>query len=379
MTPDSHVLLRAFADELARCGVTDACTSPGSRSTTVVFALVREPRLRTLSHIDERSAGFFAVGLAKASGRPVVLACTSGTAAANYAPAVHEAREARVPLIVLTADRPPELRDTGAGQTIDQVKLYGSAAKWFFEVGVDRATPETVGWMRRLACRAVWTALDGRPGVVHLNFPLREPLVWDGPLPEDPAPGRPDGAPWVARTEPGTPVTGAALDLPGPGVVVAGQGTRDPQGLVRWAEAAAWPVLADPLSGARTGAGAVAHFDAVLRHAPWADSHRPACVVRVGDLPTSKPLREWLAGLDAAHVAVDPEASWQDPHAAVSLVHPGPLEQLKAEPAAPEWTHAWRAADEVAATAIRETLGDELSEPRVALTLGAATEGTLWV
>ncbi len=123
---DTYLGLRAFADELARCGLLEACTSPGSRSTPLVLSLAREPRIRATSHIDERSGAFFALGLAKTSGRPVALACTSGTAAANYAPAVIEAHEARVPLIVLTADRPPELRDLGAGQTIDQVKLYGS-------------------------------------------------------------------------------------------------------------------------------------------------------------------------------------------------------------------------------------------------------------
>src|SRR5436190_23423296 len=195
---DSHLLLRAFCDELVRCGVTDACTSPGSRSAPLVLALVRERRLRCHSHIDERCAGFFALGLAKASGRPVATASTSGTAAAELAPAVHEAREARVPLIVLTADRPPELRETGAGQTIDQVKLYGAAAKWFFEVGISDAEPDRLRFLRTLACRAYWTALEGRPGPVHLNFPLREPLVPDGPLPAaDPA--RPDGRPWLER------------------------------------------------------------------------------------------------------------------------------------------------------------------------------------
>src|SRR3954462_6330632 len=169
--PDTHLLLRAFSDELARCGVAHACTSPGSRSTPIVLSLVREERLRCWSHIDERSAGFFAIGLAKATGRAVVLTCTSGTAAANLAPAVHEAHEARVPLILLTADRPAELRDTGAGQTIDQVKLYGAATKWFVEVDLGEASAERERWVRRLACRAVWTAEDGRPGPVHLNVP----------------------------------------------------------------------------------------------------------------------------------------------------------------------------------------------------------------
>src|SRR6516165_7730446 len=174
---DTYRLLRAFCDELARCGLQHACTAPGSRCTPIVLSLVREPRIHSWSHLDERCAGFFALGAAKHSGRPAAVTCTSGTAAANLAPAVIEAHEARVPLIVLTADRPPELREVGAGQTIDQIKLYGTAAKWFFEVGVDAATPETLRWIRTLACRAYWSALEDRPGPVHLNFPLREPLV----------------------------------------------------------------------------------------------------------------------------------------------------------------------------------------------------------
>ena len=202
---DTYLLLRAFCDELARCGMTDACTSPGSRNTPIVLSLARTPELRCFSHIDERSAGFFAVGAAKASGRPIAITCTSGSAVANFAPAVIEAHEARVPLIVLTADRPPELRDVGAGQTIDQLKFYGDTGKWFVEVGVHEATPPTLRWIRELACRAYWTALEGRPGPVHLNFPLREPLILSEPLPDD-ASGRPGGGPWVTR-RPASPST----------------------------------------------------------------------------------------------------------------------------------------------------------------------------
>src|SRR3954470_12837816 len=235
---DAYLGLRAFADELARCGLEHACTSPGSRSTPLVLSLAREPRIRSTSHIDERSGAFFALGLAKATGRPAALACTSGTAAANYAPAVHEAREARVPLLVLTADRPPELREVGAGQTIDQVKLYGSAVKWYLEVDDQAATPERMRWLRQLACRAYWSALDGRPGPVHLNFSLREPLVLDEPLPaEEPGGGgRGGGRPWVTRAGRATPPPAATVDaLAGEleqrprALIVAGRAERDPR------------------------------------------------------------------------------------------------------------------------------------------------------
>src|SRR3954453_1563097 len=193
--------LRAFVDELVRCRVAGACTSPGSRSTPIVLSLVRDDRLRCWSHVDERVAGFFGLGLAKATGRPAVLACTSGTAAAHYAPAVIEAREARVPLIVLTADRRPRLREGGAGQTIDQLKLYGDAAKWFFDVGLHEATPERMRWIRTLACRAVWPATAGPAGRRSPIAALRAPLLLPEPLPaEEPGGGgRPRGRPWVDR------------------------------------------------------------------------------------------------------------------------------------------------------------------------------------
>src|SRR3954468_15177381 len=157
--------------------MTHAVTSPGSRNAPLVLTLAADPRLTAVSVIDERSAGFVALGIAKSTGRPVAVTCTSGSAAANLMPAVVEAHEARVPLIVLTADRPPELRDTGAGQAIDQVKLYGSFTKWFVEVGNFPAGRDAAVHFRALACRAWHTAAGGRPGVVHLSFPLREPLA----------------------------------------------------------------------------------------------------------------------------------------------------------------------------------------------------------
>ena len=372
-TIDTYLLLRAFVDELARCGLAGACTSPGSRSTPLVLTLARQPGLPTWSHVDERVAGFFALGVAKQTGRPAAVACTSGTAAAHYLPAVIEAREARVPLIVLTADRPPELREVGAGQTIDQLKLYGSAAKWFFEVGTHAATPERLRWIRQLAFRAYETAVGGRPGPVHLNFPLREPLVLDEPLP--PAAEAP---PRRARRA----APPAAIDLdPGPrAVIVAGRHERDDglgESLAAAATALGTPLLADPLSGARRGPAAIAHYDALLRDRTFAAAQRPDTVVRIGDLPTSKPLRQWLATLDARQVAFDPEGAWQDPAGVVSeVLDADPAAWARAvegggaaSPAGADWLDAWRSADAAAADGIAAALGDGLSEPAVARAL----------
>ena len=371
-----------------RCRVAGACTSPGSRSTPLVLSLVRDGRLPCWSHVDERVAGFFAVGAAKATGRPVAVTCTSGTAAAHYLPAVVEASEARVPLIVLTADRPPELREVGAGQAIDQLKLYGDHVRWFFDVGTHDATPERLRWMRALACRAVASTLGERPGPVHLNFALREPLVLGEPLPagEPGGGGRPDGRPWTTRA-PAASNPGAegeamrrVLDGVRRGVVVAG---RDERGGARartiagFAERAGFALLADPLSGARRGGAAIAHYDALLRDATFAADHAPDLVIRTGDLPTSKPLRQWLASLEGVRqIALDREASWQDPAAVVAEwnpFHPGTAlsSALAPEPLTePGWLDGWRAADAAAADAIAATLRDEaLSEPAVAALL----------
>jgi 2-succinyl-5-enolpyruvyl-6-hydroxy-3-cyclohexene-1-carboxylate synthase len=368
---DTYLLLRAFCDELARCGMKHACTSPGSRCAPIVLSLAREPRIRSWSHIDERSAGFFALGAAKASGRPVAITCTSGTAAANFAPAVIEARWARVPLIVLTADRPPELREVGAGQAIDQLKLYGDAVKWFFEVGSHEATPERLRWMRTLACRAYWTALDGPPGPVHLNFPLREPLVLDQPLPADET-GRGDGQPYVIVEPSHLP---AAAEGPGPHpsgrlAIVAGEGTPDPAGLAAFAARAGIPLLADPLSGARRDSAAVAHYDLLLREPRFTDPSPPQFVFRLGELPTSKSLRAWLAGLDAAQIAFDPDRTWHDPDSVVGMRLRGALPHPEALSVEAGWLDAWQDADLEAARVIDAALGDELSEPMVARELG---------
>ncbi len=375
---DTYLLLRAFCDELARCGMQHACTSPGSRNTPLVLSLVRTNRIRTWSHLDERCAGFFALGAAKRSSRPVAVTCTSGTAAANLVPAVIEARHARVPLIVLTADRPPELREVGAGQTVDQLKLYGDSVKWFFEVGVDTATLESLRWIRTLACRAYWTALHGPPGPVHLNFPLREPLVLNGPLPEDDS-GRDDDRPYVAFDAP--PVSApSGGDHPFGRIVIVAGAERDAgaaRELAGFTARAGIPLLADPLSGSRHGPAAIAHYDLLLRDPRFADAHRPEFVIRTGDLPTSKPLRAWLAGLDAAQIAIDADTVWHDPAAVVGLRVGAPtralLEGMRAGqviPAPPEWLASWRAADDAAGEALTRTLGEELSEPLVASRLG---------
>jgi 2-succinyl-5-enolpyruvyl-6-hydroxy-3-cyclohexene-1-carboxylate synthase len=363
MPLDTHIGLRAFVDELARCGVRHACTSPGSRSTPLVLALVREPRIASTSHIDERSGAFFALGQAKATGRPVALACTSGTAAANYLPAVVEAYEARVPLLVLTADRPPELRDVGAGQTIDQVKLYGRNAKWFLEVDEAPATPERLRWMRQLAARAWSTALEGRPGPVHLNFILREPLVpgEELPPPEDTGPAtyqRPNAA------QPPEALVRELMERPR-AVVVAGGGSDGPE-VADFAERARLPLLADPLSGARRGE-AIAHYDALLRAEDWAAAHRPDLVIRIGDLPTSKPLRQWLAAMAGTRqVALASFHALHDPVGVVDEILPGDSAALSAIAPAPgdeAWLRAWTQADATAAQAIDGALGNGVSEP----------------
>jgi 2-succinyl-5-enolpyruvyl-6-hydroxy-3-cyclohexene-1-carboxylate synthase len=362
----TYAPLQALVDELARCGMRHAVTCPGSRNAPIALTLAAHDRVDAVSVIDERAAGFMALGMAKASGRPVAVACTSGTAAANLLPAVVEAHEGRVPLIVLTADRPPELRDVGAGQAIDQLKLFGTAAKWFVEVGNGDPGRDWAQHIRALACRAWWTAAGGRPGPVHLNLPLREPLA---PSPEelDAADwqGRPGGRPWVElREHSQAPDAGDVQALAEriaatpDGAIVCGGGAGDvAEAVARLAAASGWPVLADPLSGARCGAHdhshVVAHYDVLLRDGQFAAGVRPRLTVRFGEMPTSKALRAWLA--DADQVVVDPHATWNEPtRTAETILHADPVHACDAlatavEARGPErdaaWLDGWRAAD----------------------------------
>jgi 2-succinyl-5-enolpyruvyl-6-hydroxy-3-cyclohexene-1-carboxylate synthase len=386
--------IQALVDELARCGMEHAVTCPGSRNAPIALTLAAEERIRSHSVIDERSAGFVALGIAKATRKPVAITCTSGTAAANLMPAVAEAHEARVPLIVLTADRPPELREVGAGQAIDQVKLYGSAAKWFVEVGSHEPSRETAVHFRSLACRAWFTALGRRPGVVHLNMPLREPLA---PAPEELDgsvwQGRPDGRPWTVVAEqealrPDDPSMDVVADLRAAprGAIVCGPSNEDlVPGAVALAAVTGWPILADALSGLRCGghdrSHVIAHYDVMLRDERFAREHRPDLVVRMGDTPTSKPLRAWLA--DARQLVVDPDGAWHDPtRGAETVVHEGAewavavATRLVADlpddehQARPPWLESWLAAEALVPPALDDA--PDPFEPKVYAALADA-------
>jgi len=373
--------VQALVDELARCGMRHAVTSPGSRNAPIALTLAADERIDAVSAIDERAAGFTALGMAKASGLPVAVTCTSGTAAANLLPAVVEAHEARVPLIVLTADRPPELRDVGAGQAIDQLKLFGSAAKWFVEVGNGDPGREWATHMRALACRAWWTAGSGRPGPVHLNLPLREPLA---PVAEEldvsDWQGRDDGRPWVALREHSSApdaddvqaLAERIADTPRGAIVCGGDATTLDssaalaEAVTRLAAECGWPILAEPTSGLRCGehdgSHVVAHYDVLLRDAGFAVGQRPDLVLRVGDMPTSKPLRSWLA--EATQVVVDPYAVWNEPtRVAETILHADPARTCDALATAIEargtsadsgWVGSWRDADALVAPALAE-------------------------
>jgi 2-succinyl-5-enolpyruvyl-6-hydroxy-3-cyclohexene-1-carboxylate synthase len=389
-----------LVDEWARCGIAHAIVAPGSRSTPLALALAASDEIQVEVHHDERAAAFIALGLGLATGHPAVVLTTSGTAAAHLHPAVIEAHQAAVPMIVVTANRPPELQQVGAPQTIDQTHLYGRSVRWFAQPGVpDPATAHT--W-RSLAARAVAEATTGTagPGPVHLDLAFREPLVGRaGELP----PGRPDGARWhttvgrrSALDRRGTERLAQLLDADR-GVIVAGAGAGDPDAIARLAATTGWPILADARSGLRRsavgeqGETVVAAFDAILRSVPVADALRPEVVLQLGEPPASKVLASWIASSGAVRVAVDANGRWSDPgHDAAHVLHADPtavasaLTQLvggRADAAA-AWTRAWAQVEAAAQEAIDAVVAtDDLpTEPGIARSiLGALPAGATLV
>ncbi len=356
---DQYRALLALCGALVQGGVQDVVISPGSRSAPLAISVAAFPAIRRHVLLDERSAAFFALGLAKESGRPVALICTSGTAAANFHPAVVEARAGYVPLVVLTADRPRELRDIGAAQTIDQVSLYGSSVKWFSDLPVgDSAAEET--YARAAGMRACSIALAAPAGPVHINVPLREPLLPAEPL----AP--PADAPYIRpasperRPSPEQLDEAAALLAQGRAVIVAGPmpAHRPVPALAALAARTGLPLLADPLSGLRyRGDGALDAYDLYLRDPELRRELQPEVVLRIGALPTSKSLGTLLSGA-LQQVLLSGEEPWRDPLLAPGIELPGDahlvIEGLIARmPAMPEsaFSARWRAADRAARAA----------------------------
>ena len=397
-TNRNTALASALVEELARCGVRHAAVAPGSRSTPLALALWRQPAIEVAVIVDERSAGFFALGAAQASGQPAAVLCTSGTAAANLHPAVCEADEAGVPLIVLTADRPPELRGIGAGQTIDQLKLYGTAVRWFCEVGTHDADDAGLLHYRSVACRAYAAARgEQRPGPVHLNLAWRDPLGPE-PHPEDVTAsdiialeGRGE-RPLTAVTTGPRDVDHALLDgiadriaTTPRGLIVVGR-QLDPglaDAVAELARRSGFPILAEPTSQLRLGPHdrqrIVWTYDSIARSRP--ESLDPELVIRFGEMPTSKGLRTWLASLGELHqVVVDPMGGWNEPsrradsivRAEGRTVASGLAQRLDDGGGDSAWTGAWRDADARVAGVIEEELHglDAPTEPGVHAELG---------
>jgi 2-succinyl-5-enolpyruvyl-6-hydroxy-3-cyclohexene-1-carboxylate synthase len=391
----------ALVDGLVDGGVAHASLSPGSRSTPLALALARDPRVEVHVQLDERSGAFFALGIAKASGRPAIVACTSGTAAAELLPAIVEASQSRSPLVVLTADRPPRLRGTGANQTIVQPGLYGE----YVTASLDLPVPSTVGqeaWWRQAAHEAL-DAMAGDPiGPVHLNCPFEEPLTPGPGIGLPPSAAEPlDGRDHPeAELDPAESERLAELVSGTRGVVVIGGLPAHVRGEARfWSRLMGWPVLAEPTSGAREPDAALGAGQALIA-GPWSEAHRLEVAIQLGATPTSRATQRFVATAehlvvaDRWHLDPDPDrlADWRlavDPEAlphalaghavlqggvGIALTGQRTKEEIedrwrgRIDPAPPEWSETWRAADARARAAMDAAMDgwDEPFEPRVA-------------
>jgi 2-succinyl-5-enolpyruvyl-6-hydroxy-3-cyclohexene-1-carboxylate synthase len=360
----STALATVLVDELARHGVREAVLCPGSRSAPLAYALQeadRAGRIRLHVRVDERSAGFLALGLAKLTRRPVPVVTTSGTAVANLHPAVLEAHHAAVPLLVLSADRPPELRGTGANQTTTQPGLFGMPVRWLHDLGAPERRPGQVAVWRSTASRACAAAtgvLGGTPGPVHLNLPLREPLVPTAdaePWPES-LDGRPGGAPWV-RTDRAIAVAEPLEDEPRT-LVLLGD-LPDPSAAAAVAylvEATGWPLLAEPF-GALDRATVTPHGPLLLTATDWLEQHLPARVLVVGRITLSRAVAALLRRPEVRVEVISPAHGWPDPGHVAARVHPWAAiaghEHLSVDRA---WADAWHEAGRTVAAAAQPVI-----------------------
>lgn len=387
-----------LVDELIRGGVRHACISPGSRSTPIALALERDPRVTVHVHLDERASAFFALGIAKPS-EPVVVACTSGTAASELFPAVVEASQSRVPLIVLTADRPARLRGTGANQTIDQIDLYGKYARAFVDMPLP-AEGAGATW-RHAGVTLLERAVALPRGPVHANLPFEEPLspsgdvvALDGPSPTSDI-DRPDASS-LAQTSEQEPTPADVKRLSSElieaqsGIIVIGEQSGTGEGPTLLARRLGWPVLAEPTSGARWPGASLSAGQALISSHDWLDAHRPQLLLQLGASPTTRATQALVASserlivVDSIHLDPDPDqrAAWKlrtDGLATALQV----IEQIGSEPVESEWTATWQRADAVARRAI-DALIDAWSDPfegRVARDLAESvpSPGTLAV
>lgn len=392
MEPSRNPNSRAAAvmmDEFARCGVANACISPGSRSTAIVTGLLRAPAVRPWVILDERSAGFFALGMARETRCPVILVCTSGTAAANYMPAVVEASLSRIPLIVITTDRPPEARDCRSPQTIDQVRMFGSHARWSVDLATPVAGLDLDSYYRTIACRAFATAAQMPAGPVHLNLPMREPLIDVSEerealarIGESEFAADESRAPYT-RVYPARPalppdsIGALAHKLRGcdRGLIVSGPAAPSPdaaRSIARLAGRLNWPVLADPLSGLRAGhhdrSRIVDAYDVLLRDPAFCEANQPDAVIQFGDPPVSKSLGQFLASRPRrSHLMVAEPGTWPDPlQIASDVAQVGTVElcdalfeSLDDSPKMSPWLDSWLAASARSRAALDAMLADE--------------------
>ncbi|CAB4595549.1 MAG: 2-succinyl-5-enolpyruvyl-6-hydroxy-3-cyclohexene-1-carboxylic-acid synthase [Actinobacteria bacterium] len=385
MTDEDNGVLNAtfcatLVDEWVRNGLTDAVVCPGSRSTPMAVALVADGRVRVHVHHDERSGSFMALGLARATGRAALVLSTSGTAAVEFHPAVVEAELDRVPLLVVTADRPPRLRGIGAPQTIDQVDLYGSAVRLSVDAPVPASSNRST-W-RALAMRTWWATAGADPGPVHCNLPFDEPLVG---VPAD-LPALDDSE--HAVVDPGDPFADPG-PLPERGLIIAGSGIDDVDAVLLLAETLGWPILADPRSGCRVEHRCViAHGDTLLR---TAGAQRDVeMIIRFGALPASKVIGEWVGASSATHVHIDPTAAVNDPSRSVTHrirqtagMYARSIIEIVDGVTRPAWLERWRRADDAVEEALAVVLASatSITEPGVARNVVAAVPagGTLVV